>query len=134
MTEPIEKESTTLPYRWGYFQGVVLIPWSLLLIVGTLEEFRKVQHEPFYLTVIALLMGIVGLPLAFALLRKRAFALPLVYAMFALSLLLIVIKLPMAILHYNDMGDKGSAFFEAELMLVWTISFAYYRRRKSQFH
>jgi hypothetical protein len=129
----IAEESRPRPYRWGYFQGAVLIPWSLLLIAGTILEFLKPRPEPWYLTTIALLMGILGLPLAFGLLRKKAFALFLVYAMFGLSLLLMAIKLPMAIRHYTDPGDSGSAFFEAELLLVGLFSLVYYRRRKEQF-
>lgn len=134
MAARISEESKTLPYRWGYFQGVVLIPWSLLSIIGTVAELLKPQHEPFYLTTIALLMGILGLPLAFGLLRKKTFALRLVYVMFGLSLLLAAVKLPMAIRHYGDPGDRGSAIFEAELLLVWLISLLYYRKRRIQFH
>jgi hypothetical protein len=37
----IAEESRPRPYRWGYFQGAVLIPWSLLLIVGTILEFPE---------------------------------------------------------------------------------------------
>jgi hypothetical protein len=40
----------------------------------------------------------------------------------------------MAIRHYTDPGDRGSAFFEAELLLVWLFSLVYYRRRRVQFH
>jgi len=105
----------------------------LLVIVGTILEFMKPRPERWYLTTIALMMGILGLPLAFGLLRKKAFALFLVYTMFGLSLLLMAIKLPMAIRHYTDNGDSGSAFFEAELLLVWLFSLVYYRRRKEQF-
>jgi hypothetical protein len=120
----IAEVSRPRPYRWGYFQGAVLIPWSLLLIVGTILEFLKPRPEPWYLTT---------MPLAFGLLRKKAFALFLVYAMFGLALLLMAIKLPMAIRHYTDRGDSGSAFFEAELLLVGLFSLVYYRRRKEQF-
>ena len=62
---------------------------------------------------------------------KKAFALRLVYAMFGLSILLVAIQLPIAIKHYADPGDKGSAFFEAELLLFWLLSMLYYRRRKT---
>lgn len=134
LSESMAKESGSLPYRWGYFQGAALVPWSLLIILGTFSELLKPQHEPWYLTIIGLLMGFLGLPLAFGLLRKKAFALFLVYAMFGLSLLLVAVKLPIAIRHYTDPSDNGSAFFEAELLLVWLLSLAYYRRRKMQFH
>jgi len=133
MTARISEESKTLPYRWGYFQGVMLIPWSLLLIIGTLAEFLEPRREPWYLTTIVLLMGLLGLPLSFGLLRKKAFALPLVYAMFGLSLLLMLVKLPMAIRYYADKGDRGSAIFEAELLLVWLLSLLYYHKRRFQF-
>jgi hypothetical protein len=58
----IAEESRPRPYRWGYFQGAVLVPWSLLLIVRTILEYLKPRPEPWYLTTIALLMGIPGLP------------------------------------------------------------------------
>jgi len=32
MEARISEESKVLPYRWGYFQGAALIPWSLLVI------------------------------------------------------------------------------------------------------
>jgi hypothetical protein len=134
IAERIAKESESLPYRWGYFQGAVLIPWSLLIILSVLSDLLKPHHDPWYLTAIGLLMGFLGLPLAYGLLRKKAFALVLVYAMFGLSLLLAAIQLPIAIRHFADTGDKGSAFFEAELLLVWLLSLVYYRRRRVQFH
>ena len=112
MEARISEGSKLLPYRWGYFQGAALIPWSLLVIIGTVVEFLKPEHEPWYLTTIVLLMGLLGLPLAVGLLRKKAFALSLVYAMFGLSLALMLAKLPMAISHYSDSGDRGSAFFK----------------------
>jgi hypothetical protein len=40
----------------------------------------------------------------------------------------------LAIRHYTDLGDSGSAFFEAELLLVWLFSLLYYRKQKMQFN
>ena len=77
-------------------------------------------------------MGIIGLPLAIGLLRKKRFALHLVYAMFGLTLLLIVVKLPIAIRHYADPGDRGSVMFEAELLLFWLLLLVYYQKRKNK--
>jgi hypothetical protein len=133
MTQRIENESRQLPYRWGYFQGVFLIPCSLLILLGAWVELRKPGREPFYISIIAILLGLIGLPLAIGLLRKKKFALPLVYLSFALSLALVVIKLPIAIMHYRDSGDRGSSFFEAELLLFWLCCLLYYRKRKCQF-
>jgi hypothetical protein len=87
-------ESKTLPYRWGYFQGVALIPFSLLLLVGTAADLLKTHQRPWYLTSIAMLMGIIGLPLGIGLLRKKRFALFLVYVTFALALLQALIQIP----------------------------------------
>ena len=129
----IDSESKTLPYRWGYFQGAFLIPWSLLILLGVFEDLQK-HHEPWYLITIALLMGFLGLPLAYGLLRKKSFALVLVYVMFGLSLLLLAIKIPVAVKHFTDPGDNSSAFVEAELLLFWLLSMVYYRRRRAQFH
>ena len=79
-------------------------------------------------------MGFLGLPLAYGLLRKRTFALVLVYAMLGLSLLVAAISLPAAIRHYADPGEKLSTSFDAELLLIWLLSMVYYRRRRAQFH
>ena len=76
----------------------------------------------------------IGLPLGFGLLLKKKFALVLVYIMFGLTLLLVAVKIPVAIGHYTEWGDNGSAFSEAELLLVWLLSVVYYRKRKMQFH
>ncbi len=78
-------------------------------------------------------MGFIGLPLGVGLLLKKRWALGLVYVMFVLTLLLVAVKVPLAIRHYTDPGDKGSAFFEAELSLIWLLSMVYYRRRRAQF-
>jgi hypothetical protein len=133
IAERLAAESESLPYRWGYFQGAILIPWSLLVVLGTLVELLKLQDQPWYLITIQLLMGLLGLPLAVGLLRKRRFGLMLVHAMFGLSLLQVGIKVPIAIGHFADPGDIGSGMFEAEQMMVWLISLQYYRRRKRQF-
>jgi len=134
MAERIAKESETLPYRWGYFQGVFLIPWSVLVISSVVSDLVIPRPYPWYLLTIGMLMGLLGLPLAYGLLRKRAFALVLVYAMFGLTLLLAAIRLPTAIRHYADPGEKVSASFDAGLFLLWLLSMVYYRRRKVQFH
>lgn len=133
MTRRIENESRQLPYRWGYFQGVFLIPWSVLIILGAWMELRRPEHESRYISIIALLLGLIGLPLAIGLLRKKKFALPLIYLSFGLSLALVIIKLPIAIIHYRDSGDRGSSFFEAEQLFFWLCCLLYYRKRKSQF-
>lgn len=134
MTERIAKESETLPYRWGYFQGVVLIPWSLLVISSVVSDLRIPRRYPWYLLAIGLLMGFLGLPLAYGLLRKRTFALVLVFAMLCLALLLAAIRLPTAITHYSDPAEKLSGSFDAGLFLIWLLSTVYYRRRRVQFH
>jgi hypothetical protein len=132
--DPFVSVQEKLPYRWGYFQGVMLIPWSLLVILSVASNATKYSHDPWYLTVVGFLMGLLGLPLAIGLLMKKAFALKLVYAMFGLAILLVAIQLPIAIKHYADPGDKSSAFFEAELLLLWLLSMVYYRKRKAMFH
>ncbi|HEY0703475.1 MAG TPA: hypothetical protein VGD60_11965 [Candidatus Acidoferrales bacterium] len=133
MAERIEAESATLPYRWGYFHGAILIPWSLFLLIATWMEWHRPDREPLYLSIITVLLALVGFPLAAGLLQKKKFALPLVYLTFGLTLLLVGIKLPIAILHYRDTGDRGSAMGEAELLLFWLCCLIYYRKRRSQF-
>jgi hypothetical protein len=78
-------------------------------------------------------MGLVGLPLGIGLLRRKKFALTLVYLMVVLALLQVSIQLPIAVTHFADRSDKGSAFFEAEMLLLWLLSMVYYRKRRDQF-
>jgi hypothetical protein len=129
----LDRESKGLPYRWGYFQGAVLLPWSLFLIFANSLDIQKWHYDSWYISTIGLLIGLVGLPLGAGLLLKRRFALILVYVIFGLSLSLVAIKLPVAISHYTDSGSKGSAFSEAEQLLVWLCSVVYYRKRQTQF-
>lgn len=134
ISEHVPDEAKTLPYRWGYFQGVALIPWSLLTLLAAIGFFTKPSGEPWPYALTTAAMGILGLPLAFGILWKRKFALPLVYAVFGLSLLLAAIQVSVATTHFADSGFRGSSIFEAELLLVWLLSAMYYRRRRSQFH
>jgi hypothetical protein len=122
-----------LPYRWGYFQGVALVPWSLFALVGFVEEIGKSQPYPLYYIAVAILMAVLGLPLSFGLLWKKKFALTLLYVMLVLSILLASIQIPIAIIHFRDPGSKGSALPEAEILFIWLLSLIYYRRRRSQF-
>jgi hypothetical protein len=133
MTERMGREGEVLPFRWGYFQGAVVIPWSLFLILGAILDLKKFRQDPWYISVIIIVIGLVGLPLGVGLLQKRKFALTLVYVTFGLTLLLVAIKIPVAILHYRSEGDIGSALPEAELLLVWLGSMVYYRKRQTQF-
>ena len=80
------------------------------------------------------LMALVGFPLGFGLLKKRRYALNLLYVMLGLSVLLVAVKLPIAIVRFTDTGDNGSAFPEAELLLLWLFSTVYCRKRQTQFH
>jgi len=100
--------SRPLPYRWGYFQGVVIIPFSLLLLLGTAADLIKPRHDPWYLAIVVSLMGLVGLPLGIGLLRRKRFALTLVYLMVVLALLQVAIQLPIAVTHFADQSDKGA--------------------------
>jgi ABC-type branched-subunit amino acid transport system permease subunit len=134
MTGHISREPETLPYRWGYFQGAVLIPWSLLLISIPAWDLMQPNHYPWYLMAIALSMGLVGLPLAYGLLRRKVFALALVYAMFGLVFLLAVVRLPTVIRQYAFSSQRVSGAFDAGLLLMWLLSVVYYRRRKAEFH
>jgi len=111
----------------------LVIPFSLLLLLGTANEMLITHHDPWYLESIGLVIGLIGIPLAVGLLRKRRFSLVLVYVMFALALLQVVVQLPIAIAHFSDQGDRGSAFFEAEFLLVWLLSMVYYRKRRQEF-
>jgi hypothetical protein len=125
--------SLALPYRWGYFQGAILIPWSLFFVVGSILELRKPASEPLYVPVMVLLIGFVGLPLSVGLLLKKKFGLVLVYVTVGLTFLLVAIKLPVAMRHYTDSGEAGSVIPEAEMLLVWLFSMLYYKKRQAQF-
>jgi hypothetical protein len=121
------------PYRWGYFQGVALFPWSIFIVLVGIGSLTKAVGEPWPYALTAIAMGILGFPLAFALLRKKKLALPLVHAMLALSILLTAIQVYVAVRHFTSSGYEGSAFFEAEMLLVWLLSVVYYRRRRGEF-
>jgi hypothetical protein len=121
------------PYRWGYFQGVILIPFSLLVLLGAASNRLEAHPDPWYLATVETLIGIIGLPLSVGILRKKKYALNLVYVMFGLSLLLGAIKIPVAIRNFASQETIGSAFFEAELLLFWLLSMVYYRKRQEQF-
>jgi hypothetical protein len=127
------RQPRVLPYRWGYFQGVFLLPLSFLLLLDAASGLIQTHRTPWYLTSIDLLMGLTGLPLAVGLLRKKKYALSLVYVMFGLSLFQALIQIPIAIRNFADQGDKGSAFFAAECLLFWLLSVVYYRKRREQF-
>ena len=126
-------EARTLPYRWGYFQGVALIPWSLVSLLAAIGFLERPLGEPLPYALVTAAMGILGFPLAFGLLLKKKFALPLVYSMFGLSLLLTAIQVSIATAHASDHGFRGSAIFEAEILIVWLLSLVYYRRRRNEF-
>jgi len=134
MAERIESESKRLPCRWGYFQGAVLIPWSLLLLFGAIWALRQSNYEPTYISATVLLIGLIGFPLGIGLLLRKKFALVLVYVTVGLTLLLVAIKIPVAIRHFQDPGENGSGFPEAEMLFVWLFSMLYYRKRRTQFH
>ena len=85
------------------------------------------------MSAISLLMAFLGLPLGVGLLKRRWYALTLLYVMLWLSVLLVAVKLPIAIGHFTDAGDIGSALPEAELLLIWLLSSVYYRKRQMQF-
>jgi hypothetical protein len=130
----LEQESRVLPYRWGYFQGAILIPWTLLLTLASLGELFRLHEEPWYISTLTLVMGLMGFPLAYGLLWKKFLAFPFLYATVGLALLLVAVKLPVAIVHYRESGYNGSAISEAEILLVWVASLPYYRNRQAQFH
>jgi hypothetical protein len=129
----VNSETPQLPYRWGYFQGALLIPFSSVLVLGVVGEQMQPSHEPWFVAVMLILICMVGLPLGIGLLMKKRFALPLVYVICGLTFLLTCVKVPYAVMHFSNQGG-GSAFFEAELLLVWLFSFVYYRKRRSMFH
>jgi hypothetical protein len=66
------------------------------------------------------------------LLQKKKYALNLIYVMFALAFLQAAIQLPVAMIHFADQSDKGSAFFEAWMLLLWLLSMVHYRKRREQ--
>ena len=133
MLLPAESEQKPLPYRWGYFQGILLLPFSLLALLVTIEPSKATQSQSWYLSVAECLGGIVAFPLGIGLLAKKRFAIPLVHLMFGLALLLAALKVPTAIQHFTDLGDEGSAFFEAEWLLMRLLSLFYYRKRAHEF-
>jgi len=133
MAERIESEYSVRPYRWGYFQGVLMLPWSLFVVFAEFMALRGANDDPWFVSALSLLIGLLGLPLGVGLLLKKRFALVLVYVIFGITLALAAIKLPVAALHYRESGERGSAIFEAEMLLFWLCCLLYYRKRQSQF-
>lgn len=120
------------PYRWGYFQGALLIPFSLLVLLDTASNQIEPHHDPWYLAVIGYLVGIIGLPLGVGILRKRRYALSLVYVMLFLSFVFGAVNAPFALRHFANQGRQAGAFFVAELLLFWLLSVVYFRKRREQ--
>jgi hypothetical protein len=124
--------ASRLPYRFGYFQGGVLIPLSLLILFDGAKQLR-LHKEPWQVLVPVMLSGLIGVPLGVGLLMKKKFALTLVYVMLGLAIVQAVIKIPIAMRHFAEPGDMSSAMPEAEMLLLWLISLVYYRKRENQF-
>ncbi len=124
-----------LSYRWGYFQGFVLIPFTLLIFLGISSVYLigTEKPEPWFLAWPVLMIAAIGMPLAFGLLWRKRFALPLVKLMLALWLIRLATKVPVAVTHFADGTDLGSAIAEAEMALLWLCSFFYYRKREHMF-
>ena len=132
MAERIAAESQALPYRWGYFHGAIQIPWSLLAIVPTILH----RHNPKisrYVLALTLLIGLIGLPLGIGLLLKRKFALPLVYATFALAVLFAASQIRVALAHFPNAYFTGVAVGETALPFFWLCCSLYYWKRRFQF-
>src|SRR5260370_33711133 len=73
------------PYRFGYFQGGVLISVSLLMLLGAAKEL-KWHKERWPILALVILAGMIGVPLGVGLLMKKKFALALVYVMLGLAI------------------------------------------------
>jgi hypothetical protein len=122
------------PYRWGYFQGAILIPFSLIVLLDTASNQVQSDPDPWYLAAIGYLGGIIGLVLSIGILRKRRYALPLIYVISALSLVFVAIDIPFAVKHFASQGRRAGAFFDTEIVLFWMLSIVYYRKRREQLH
>lgn len=120
------------PYRWGYFQGAILIPFSLLVLLDTASNQIQPFRDPRYLAAIGYLVGIIGLLLSVGILRKRRYALSLVYMMLFLTLVFAAVNAPFAVRHFANQGRRAGGFFVAELLLFWLLSVVYYRKRRQQ--
>ena len=105
----------------------------MLTFIGSIADLVRLHTESWTASAIALLMALLGLPLGVGLLKRRWYALTLLYVMLWLSMLLVAVKLPIAIGHFTDAGDISNALPEAELLLVWLLSTVYYRKRQMQF-
>ncbi len=78
-------------------------------------------------------MGLVGVPLGVGLLERKRYGYILVHVMFGLAVLLVLVKIPVAVMHLTDIADNGSVIPEAEFLVVWLLCTAYYRKRQAQF-
>ncbi len=134
------------PYRWGRFEGWLLVVWSSLVILGLgvalLIRVRRaggLEASGIGVAVVPLLAFLVGLCAVIfltgmGLLGKRNYALRLVYLRLGLSVLLAC-----GVVAGRSVGPLGRRAWWGGARAVWSLAFSiptarYYYRRRREFH
>ena len=146
---PSEPGAASLPYRWGKFEGRALIISGILLPVllfaALLIRVLRAGLEGAGLdpTVLRLLVLIVGMFAVFflmgrGLLRKRRYALRLVYLRLGLSAVLaciVVAGWAVGVRGRRESWERPGSLTRTGGSLVLSVSTArYYYRRRHEFH
>ena len=107
-------------YRWGKFQG-----WCLTVVVPAVALLATLTHA-YEVAAILAMLSLLGVPLGVGLLRKKRYALTLVYVALGMSCLSVIwgfIKTAMGF--PSPLGVPS--------VVMWAISAIYYRRRRDEF-
>jgi len=137
-----------LPYRWGKFEGWLLVVWSSLAVLGLgaalLVRVRRAGFEAsgFELPAVLLLLIVVGLCAVIllmgkGLLRKRSYALRLVYVRLVLSVLLacgVVVGRAAGLRERALPGRDGDVGRAVGFLALSIPTARYYYRRRHEFH
>jgi hypothetical protein len=111
------------PYRWGSFQGGALV---FLMPAGILA--RIFSGEKTGALFLGLFWALYGLPLGLGILKKRRYALKMVYGCIALSFF------PLLLITSIDPTTLGKVFGQVFVsLLIWIPSTVYYYKRRDEF-
>lgn len=106
-------------YRWGAFQG-----W-LFAVILPLHVLLAVLIHAYDAAIVLAIFSVLGVPLGIGLLKKKRFAIALVYIATVLS----AINLTATIV----MGGFIGLFPDIVILALWIISAIYYYKRRKEF-
>lgn len=114
------------PYRWGNFHGgalIFLVPFGVVMTAFAGDGAEAIVLGVFWLFYF--------LPMGLGILKKRRYALKMVYGCLAISFLPLVV-LPSS---YSEPVAVGKAVGQAiGNLIIWVPSAAYYYKRRLEFN